>query len=83
MSGFVRPSIVGPCDENGSRPALNQQAAPTASACGDDAGSSRLPDSTLYWSGPAVVKRSKRGAAVALSRRIATEKPFSALLGFV
>ena len=47
MSGFVTPSMFGPCELYGSRPNPFQQIAPTASAFGDEAGSVTLPAARL------------------------------------
>ncbi len=46
MSGFMRPSIVGPCELYGSSERDCQHSAPTANAAGDDAGVAMLPAAT-------------------------------------
>ena len=61
MSGFVRPSIVGPWLLYGSNESFCQQMAPTAMTLGDVAGSMTLPAATAYWSVPGSITRSKRG----------------------
>ena len=45
-SGFIRLSIVGPCELYDSRPSLRQQTAPTVSAAGEVPGSVTLPEAT-------------------------------------
>src|SRR6266508_6576261 len=71
MSGFTRPSIVGPSELYSSSAEFCQQIAPTAIALGDDAGSTMLPDATRYCRVPLFTKRSKRGAALADALRMA------------
>jgi hypothetical protein len=52
MSGFIRPSIVGPCELYDSSDWFSQQMAPAAMTFGDDAGSTMLPPSVENCSAP-------------------------------
>jgi hypothetical protein len=62
MSGFLRPSIVGPWALKGSMAVPFQHWAPTAKAYGEVAGSTTLPAAVLYWrSGPVYRNKSMRG----------------------
>ena len=73
MSGFVRPSIVGPCELYGLSELFCQQMAPAANVLGEDAGSVRLPAATGCEIDPTpITYRSNRGAAVAFQLKIVT-----------
>ena len=51
MSGFTRPSMVGPCELYGSSARDCQHSAPTARVAGEEAGAAMLPAATppIRW----------------------------------
>ena len=77
MSGFVRPSIVGPWLLKPSSEPLDTLWAPTAIAAGDDAGSPMLPAALTRWSATSSPSKymSMRGAIVVFGPRV-TEKTY-------
>jgi hypothetical protein len=83
MSGFTRPSIVGPCELYGAKELFCQQIAPAANACGDAACSRMLPALTKCSRKLSWTVRSRRGSSEPLKRSIATSKLAAAGPGFV
>ena len=71
MSGFMRPSMVGPCELYGSSCLDCQQSAPTASAAGEDAGAAMLPGGDLVLERGLQLTRSSCGDVETLYPRIA------------
>src|ERR1044072_6360168 len=73
MSGFVRPSSVGPRELKASSALPAEQTAPTVNALGDAAGSAMLPAATACSNGPTPLPTmtSMRGVRVAARRQTA------------